>query len=119
MRRRSLVFVALSMVLWLRPVIPEAAPLRTSPPRVHIPSRPAGGPGVVTLVGQIVVMEGDDQIVSDLGFGDYGIDAMEAITQRFYMYYGDDFDGLAIFTTFPDQLQGGAAYALLIDHGFS
>lgn len=79
--------------------------------------RPADevSPGVVEQVGQIVVMQGDAETVTDLGGGDFGIDIAEQLpnlTMRFYMHHGDDFDGIAIFTTFPDQLQGGAAYSV-------
>ncbi len=119
---RSLVIVAVvGMALWLQPSAPQAAPLRTESPRVYVPPANPVGPtaGVVSLAGQVVVMEGDSQIVTDLGAGAYGIDDMAAITNRFYMHYGDEFDAITVFTTFPDNAQGGAAYALLLDHGFS
>lgn len=87
---------------------------------VHPVERPTGpapevSDGVVEQVGQIMVMQGDAETVTDLGAGDYGIDIatqLPNITMRFYLNHGDEFDGIAIFTTFPDQLQGGAAYSV-------
>lgn len=120
MRRTWTILVVGTMALWLGPRTPSAAPLRPeSPRRVKPRAVPQVGPGVVSLAGQVVVMEGDAEIVTDLGGGGYGIDSMESITQRFYMHYGDEFDAITVFTTFPDMAQGGAAYALLLDHGFS
>lgn len=73
------------------------------------------GPGTAMQIGEVYVMLGDDEIVTSLGGNDYGIDSgtqMPNIGQRFYMEYGDDFDGLAVFTTFPDLVQGGIAYSV-------
>lgn len=87
-------------------------------PDVAIDPTPKGvSPGVVELVGGVVVMVGDDEIVTTLDpvNGDYGIDIggqMPLVGQRFYEHFPDDFDGLAVFTTFPDLLQGGAAYSV-------
>lgn len=97
---------------------PFASGLTDTHPKVKIDPNPKGvPPGVVELVGGVVVMEGDDTIVTTLdpANGDYGIDIggqMPLIGQRFYQIYPDDFDGLAVFTTFPDLLQGGLAYSV-------
>ena len=86
-------------------------------PQVSIdPIAKGVSPGVVELVGGVVVMVGDDEIVTTLDpvNGDYGIDGgqMPLIGRRFYQYFPDDFDGLAVFTTFPDLFQGGLAYSV-------
>ena len=60
-------------------------------------------------------MEGDDEIVTTLGEDGYGIDSttqLPNITHRFYLEFPDEFDGIAVFTTFPDLSQGGAAYSV-------
>jgi len=98
---------------------PQTATAEPRPPDcIRIPTitvQPTVSPGVVEQVGEIVVMEGDDEIVSTIGPGEYGIELMENISNRFYLQYPDDFDGIAVFTTFPDQLQSGAAYALILN----
>lgn len=91
------------------------APRDTHPPYTPPLFQPQVSEGIVTQVGEVVVMQGDDEIVSALGGADYGIDQMENIANRFYLHFPDEFDGLAIFTSFPDLLQGGAAYALILD----
>lgn len=107
-------------VMWLGPAAPSAAPLRAEAPR-RVKAKPIRdvGPGVVSLAGQVVVMEGDSEIVTDYGGGAFGIEDMQGIGQRFYMHYPDEFDAITVFTTFGDMAQGGAAYALLLNHGFS
>src|SRR5947207_183981 len=62
---------------------------------------PLTSAGVVTQSGEIVVMEGDDQIVSGSA-GAYSIspENLDNIVSRFYMQYPDDFDGIAVFLSF-------------------
>jgi hypothetical protein len=98
---------------------PATAGVRT-PDSHPLPPAVIAAPGQITQVGEIVVLEGDDSVVTTVGAGTYGIssDQMQAIANKFYMMYPDEFDGLAVFTTFPDELQGGFAYALIINAGF-
>ncbi|MFT5435102.1 MAG: hypothetical protein ACI9OJ_005819, partial [Myxococcota bacterium] len=72
-------------------------------------------------VGEIVVLEGDETTVSDLGDGDYGVVLSNfvqnplAITSQFYQSFPDEFDAVTIFTTFPDGgSQGSVAWYLPI-----
>ncbi|MEM9492718.1 MAG: hypothetical protein AAGC55_26455, partial [Myxococcota bacterium] len=67
-------------------------------------------PGTVVQVGEIVVMQGDDTIVTGSGTGPFsiGLDQLPLIGQRFYQNYPDEFDGLAIFTSFADAANPGA-----------
>ncbi len=58
--------------------------------------------------GEIVVMEGDDKLVSPLGDG-FGLVTNQAvqntvqIARRFYEKFPDEYDEIVIFTAFPDQ----------------
>jgi MYXO-CTERM domain-containing protein len=71
-------------------------------------------------VGEVVVLEGDSEIVSGTSDGDYGIGSIfggpnqiKPILARFFAEYPDEFDGCIIWTTFADHLQpGGHAYYL-------
>ena len=69
--------------------------------------------GMVVQSGEIVVMEGDDEIVTALGGGDLSISGpnLTAIVQRFYQWYPDEFDAITVFTAFPDPTNPGA-YAI-------
>ncbi len=114
---RSQLTLALTSTLLLVSSPPTSAEPRP-PDCIRIPTvttRPEVSPGVVEQVGEIVVMEGDDEIVSTIGPDEYGVELMENISNRFYLHYPDDFDGIAVFTTFPDQLQSGVAYALILN----
>lgn len=74
--------------------------------------------GVVTLEGEIVVMQGDDEIVTTNGPGAYNIspENLANIVDRFYLHYPDEFDGIAVILTFPDGALGGA-YATCGEQG--
>ena len=98
----------------------RAAPLLDAPPPFPPAQvQPWVSPGVVEQVGEIVVMEGDAEIVTTVGADVYQVDQLENITNRLYLNYGDEFDGIAVFTTFPDAAQSGAAYAMILDNGVS
>src|SRR5579883_1130461 len=70
--------------------------------------------------GEVVIMEGDDGIVTDDGTGSLAITVSEnalepgdltAITGRFYETYPDDFDEIVVLTTFTDAgASGSLAY---------
>jgi MYXO-CTERM domain-containing protein len=70
--------------------------------------------GRVEQVGEVVILEGDDSIVSTTQNG-YGVvfDSRAQnpldISKRFYTAYSDDFDEIIIFTTFDDLGASGAA----------
>lgn len=68
-------------------------------------------PGVVSQEGEIVVMIGDAEITSGEGISP---DNLNNIVSRFYLYYPDEFDGIAVFLSFPDGSLGGA-YAICGD----
>jgi hypothetical protein len=63
---------------------------------------------LVVQNGEIVVMEGDATLVSDLGDGKYGIVMTNQvqnpveITRRFFETYPDEYDQIVVYTTFPD-----------------
>ncbi|MBI4509312.1 MAG: hypothetical protein HY698_06725 [Deltaproteobacteria bacterium] len=93
---------------------PNPAWVPTTDDRLHAPSD-----GKVGLVGEIVVMEGDSEIVSGTSDSDFGIsaggwgsgqDQLQQILQRFFTRYPDEFDGVVIWTTFWDNQNGGLAY---------
>lgn len=94
--------------------------LHPNPYFVPVKVRAEGSaPGTVQQVGEVVILEGDDDLVSSDGMGGYGIyvngraDQPFRITNRFYTKYGDDFDEIIVFTTFEDQgAQGAAAYEI-------
>ena len=73
--------------------------------------------GLTVQQGEIVVMEGDALMVSDLGSGRHGITMTQAIqnphhiTKRFYETYSDEFDGVVVFTTFPDAASADSSVA--------
>jgi len=102
------------------PPIPPSR-LDTGAPFKTLAKAPQVSEGVVTQVGEIVVMEGDAEIVTELEPGVWGVEGgqMEAIAQRFYLKYPDEFDGIAVFTTFQDAAQSGAAYAIGLSTGVS
>jgi MYXO-CTERM domain-containing protein len=98
----------------------HSADFHPNPGFVHARNYMAGDPkpGNVEQMGEIVILEGDDQLVSTSkdGFG-IVVDARAQnpvnITNRFYTKYGDDFDEIIIFTTFDDVgAQGAAAYEI-------
>ncbi|MSP59180.1 MAG: hypothetical protein EXR72_02365 [Myxococcales bacterium] len=88
-------------------------------PRQPEPSHAAEGAAAVEQIGEVVIMEGDADLVTDDGHGRYGIVAdnfgsqQSEITARFYTKYADQFDEVVIFTTFDDQgAQGALAYEI-------
>jgi hypothetical protein len=74
--------------------------------------------GDVQQVGEVVILEGDDELVSSDGVGGFGIsvdgrgEGPYAITKRFYTKYGDEFDEIIVFTTFDDQGTQATAYEI-------
>jgi hypothetical protein len=74
-------------------------------------------PGGVEQIGEIVVIEGDDDLVTSDGMGGFGIISDSGqqvlIADRFFTAYPDQFDELVIFTTFDDTgAMGAAAYEI-------
>src|SRR5688572_14338327 len=71
----------------------------------------AATPGVVIQQGELIIMEGDDEIVG----GSAGARALEEqnavnLLDRFYQHYPDEFDMVVVWTTWPDAANGGAYY---------
>jgi hypothetical protein len=78
--------------------------------------QPIRAAGEFTIVGDIAVFEGDDQTVSSFSNGRYGLrydngrqDPM-TITQRFIARFGDEYDFVAVWTSFWDYGAEGLAY---------
>jgi MYXO-CTERM domain-containing protein len=70
-------------------------------------------PGKVEQVGEIIILEGDSQVVTGDGMGNWGLSDTNwtAITNRVLASYPDEFAEIIIFTTFDDiQAQGALAY---------
>src|SRR5438552_16128645 len=65
----------------------------------------------VEQLGEIAIIEGDDEIIASDGAGGLAITESERplIANRFYTRFADVYDQIAIFVTFEDQ---GAADAL-------
>src|SRR5581483_6151147 len=84
--------------------------------RVYPKSAPVGG---VEQAGEIVIIEGDSDLVSDDGMGNFAIDSSTGqqtlITDRFFSAYPDQFDEIIVFTTFDDTgTPGAAAYEISV-----
>ena len=100
----------------------DATPSLVVPPPPRAPgSRAADSKGpVVEQYGEIVIIEGSPELLSDINFG-VGIynekpspDAA-AITGAFYSRYPDDFDQIIVLTSFTDAATPGAlAYELQV-----
>jgi hypothetical protein len=83
-------------------------------PVIMPPKRAAGG--AFKIVGDIAVLEGDSDTVTDFGGGQYGLrydngrqDPM-VITDRFIAQFGDEYDFIAVWTSFWDYGAEGLAY---------
>jgi hypothetical protein len=109
-----------SFLAVLVPAVALAQPLETSdyyPNKAFLARavrlRADTPPANVQQVGEVVILEGDDDLVTSDGMGGFGIDSTTnqptAISARFYDYYPDEFDELIVFTTFDDQAAMGAA----------
>lgn len=72
---------------------------------------PAAAQGVVVQYGEIVVMEGDGEIVGGAS-GSYQIGPANqvAILDRFYQHYPDEFDEVVVWTSFRDAANPGAYF---------
>ncbi len=87
---------------------PAFVPLRLSSVAEDAPA------ASVEQYGEVVIVEGDETLVSGDASGGYGIVFNQTvqqpplITQRFYTKYGDDFDEIVVFTTFDDSGAAGA-----------
>jgi hypothetical protein len=96
---------------WAAPTI-HSTDYHPNPAFVPIFKRALGPVGRVEQVGEVVIVEGDDQLVSSDGMGHFGIDANANnppnITSRVIASYGDVFDEVIIFTTFDDNGAAGA-----------
>lgn len=66
----------------------------------------------LSIEGEIIVVEGDAQTVSQQGIGRFGIseDNQRAIVAEVLGLVPDEFDTIQIFTTFDDQTSPGNAY---------
>jgi hypothetical protein len=88
---------------------------RRNPAFQPVQLRSLSSPGRVEQLGEVVILEGDDKLVSRDKSGGFGIvfdnktQNPTEITDRFYQQYGDVFDELVIFTTFDDSGAAGAA----------
>src|SRR5437016_3592749 len=89
------------------PLLLAPAPRRPSPPRMGdgAPTSPSG----IEQYGEVAILEGDDDTLSDDGAGGIGIVLSAtrqdpvSIGRRFLANYPDEFDALVIFTTFSDN----------------
>ena len=77
--------------------------------------------GLTSQQGEIVVIEGDKELVSDFGDNQYGlvlsnqVQNPASITKRFFETFPDEFDEIVVFTTFPDAgSEGSMAWYLPI-----
>ncbi|MEZ4265858.1 MAG: hypothetical protein R3F39_05730 [Myxococcota bacterium] len=93
--------------------IPDDAGL---PPAATFASGPvAVAPGIYT-VGDLIVMEGDSQIVTHFGGAQYGlrfdnqVNNATAVTRRLYEHFPDEFDFVVVWTSFWDYGAEGLAY---------
>src|SRR5438128_2228311 len=61
--------------------------------------------GAVEQVGEVVILEGDHQLVAEDDNGVLAITSaeMQAITNRFFTRYPDEFEEVAVFVTFNDR----------------
>jgi hypothetical protein len=78
---------------------------------LYRPSLADTGEGGVEQVGEVVILEGDDTIVTDDGKGNLAIDPSGNagyLTERFFTVYPDQFDEVIFFTTFRDTGSPGA-----------
>lgn len=79
------------------------------------PDRRRPGPGM-ELAGEVLVMEGDDEIVTTFGPGQYGLVFNTAVANplsivtRFLEIYPDEFDFVTVWTSFWDFGAEGLAY---------
>ncbi len=75
----------------------------------------------LSLEGEVLVVEGDDQTVAIGGPGVFGItqDNQVAIVQRVLAEYPDVFDTIQIYTSFIDEANAGSAYYQAIKNSVS
>ncbi len=97
----------------------EASDLHQKPGFVGVRALDLTPPGGVQQVGEIVVLEGDDDLVTSDGMGGYSIVVSSTyvqpmdITKRFFSGYADEYDEIIVFTTFDDSgTPGAAAYEM-------
>ncbi len=113
----------LLLLLFARPA-DARAPLYHSAdhrPNPHFLPRTADGnfsPGNVEQVSEVVILEGDEDLVSVDEQGNYGIfgsgGQQAAITNRFFTQYADEFDAVIVFTTFTDKGTEALAYEMSV-----
>jgi hypothetical protein len=74
-----------------------------------LPDR-AGALGGFTLVGSVAVLTADDTMVTRnmTGYGITPAGNLAAVTSRFIQVFGDDYDQIAVFLSFPDRLSPNA-----------
>src|SRR5262249_38697407 len=106
---RLLPLVCFSATAFAAPTI-HSSDFHPNPNFKHVRRFDAGAmqAGRVEQVGEVVILEGDDQIVSTSknGWGvvfDSRAQNPLDIAKRFYTAYGDEFDEIIIHTTFDDQ----------------
>ncbi len=78
--------------------------------------QPRFAPGEFKVVGEVAVLEGDSDFVTDFGNGQYGLrydngrqDPM-TVTEKFIDQFGDQFDFIVVWTAFWDYGADGLAY---------
>jgi hypothetical protein len=114
MKRAALVLTALSVPAFAKPLPLHSGDYHPNPnfhPVKHARTFSTAKGGVQQL-GEVAILEGDPDLVSDDGQGGYGLDFMSGnqsnITNRFFEVYPDQFDETIIFTTFDDTGASGA-----------
>lgn len=95
----------------------RSSDFKPNPAFVPVQTRQERAEGGVEQIGEVVILEGDDALVSSDGEGGYaiafntGTQNPLAITRRFFTRYPDQFDEIIIFTTFEDAgARGALAY---------
>jgi MYXO-CTERM domain-containing protein len=106
-------------------VYPHSADFHPNKSFVPVRLRGSGVGGAATIqqVGEVVIIEGDEDLVSSDGMGGWGIVAdgnyaqQVDITNRFFEKYADEFDEIILFTTFSDTgAMGASAYEMSVQN---
>jgi MYXO-CTERM domain-containing protein len=114
-------------LLCLAPAVSSAEPFSLVPYATGWKPNPAFRPlttrlrgpttqGTVQQIGEVVVLEGDDELITTSDMGGFGISVENgnptAVTQRFYTRYDDVFDEIIVATTFNDEGAQATAYEI-------
>ncbi len=77
----------------------------------HAAPATGASPGVVAREGEVLILEGDDEIVGEAAAGlALTLDALVELLDRVYQHLPDEFDMIVVSTTFVDALNPGAYF---------